>query len=351
MDDKGIRFDYSNALVRRPLPNACESVRGYILRIQDLNVVDLFKRDLAHICRSAKALEDLGRHLARDVSGLHNRVCLEIESTQSQPSIRVLEHLLPIDWVSKQVKRICPACLAANGCMHLMWEISLIKSCHEHHCKLVDSCNRCSDQLLWGRGGLFNCHCGFDLRKIEAASLGPSRMELDKLLLACTIGSYSDHKSPNASNSPTTPVLLGTKVRIGKHGLVAMGVITGHVAPNILPYIGFNGQAVNDEEIAGVALRIIHSSLKFLEKAMVTFFHEEALQRRSQNVYRVLYGERQVRCVRLRKLFHLPRSVARTDYVLQTLYPSCDSAYKHYLRLVRSRFSRGESMDHLLYTN
>lgn len=61
---------------------------------------------------------------------------------------------------------ICPDCLCEDRPPYLRysWQLKIFRTCPEHSCLLVESCEQCKGPLTWDRPAPHLCSCGFDLR-------------------------------------------------------------------------------------------------------------------------------------------------------------------------------------------
>jgi hypothetical protein len=61
---------------------------------------------------------------------------------------------------------LCPICLSEDEHPYLrcLWQIKICRTCPDHGCLLVESCEKCNEPLTWNRPAPHRCRCGFDLR-------------------------------------------------------------------------------------------------------------------------------------------------------------------------------------------
>lgn len=66
---------------------------------------------------------------------------------------------------------LCPICVSEDEHPYLrfIWQIRICRTCPDHGCLLVESCEVCDEPLTWNRPAPHRCRCGFDLRDATRA--------------------------------------------------------------------------------------------------------------------------------------------------------------------------------------
>ena len=169
-------------LIRRPRPKYGESLRGFALRIDSENTVNLFRSRMKSFKEACLTLTDMETATGRPLSVLRHRVCLMPSHETSSSHVNVFGNVVPRTWVTAGVKRVCPKCLHERGYMQATWEVHVIRSCVAHQCQLLNQCQSCDSLLYWEYGGLFHCRCGANLRSMKTAPVGRIRADLDLLI-------------------------------------------------------------------------------------------------------------------------------------------------------------------------
>ncbi|MDU0204001.1 TniQ family protein [Paenibacillus sp. MAH-36] len=168
-------------LLKRSEPMEGESLRGFILRISERNLLEpdcmiIYKSvGLKKYNKTKNILipdEEVNINLFElsillgvdqyklDQMLLFNQISTEIQSENMKKQIRHLGTCL-----NKQ--RICPECFKMEQFHKSIWEISLLTVCPTHKCLMVDFCKECGRNIDPYRKELLFCKCGFDFRNSE----------------------------------------------------------------------------------------------------------------------------------------------------------------------------------------
>lgn len=81
-------------------------------------------------------------------------------------------------------RKLCPLCLSESVYCRKLWDCELIKTCPFHQCFLVDQCPQCEQKILWSRGGVTQCSCGFDFRSYRPQAASSYQVNLALYLFA-----------------------------------------------------------------------------------------------------------------------------------------------------------------------
>lgn len=194
-----------NLLVRHPGPKPTESLKGYVLRISEVNGYpspwNLYR--IAGIQQNetrttGMKVEKLGAVTGRSLSDLK---WIAYSGTPSkQGSCRLLGHdLLPID-LDLRTPRLCPLCVMEKGIIEAHWDLAFMVGCPAHRCPSAWTCGRCRSRLRWFRSGLLVCSCGADLRTENLPTLSMNTTVLlgfiRRKVLRESIASDKDHGFP-----------------------------------------------------------------------------------------------------------------------------------------------------------
>lgn len=105
-------------------------------------------------------------------------------------------HALPSEMIvqsaQKSTQRYCPACLAASGVHHAIFDLDFVRVCPFHARRVADSCPDCGRPILWGRPSVTRCTlCGGDLTStatetVDDAGLDGLRALVVKIGLVCS---------------------------------------------------------------------------------------------------------------------------------------------------------------------
>ena len=172
-----------------PKPKPDESIRGYLLRLAELNG---FKGIRIYKNKFGLLNFDYNFFIHADsVTELFNRLAPALFTTPEK-----LEHALLSHWtwniyqsnrtylqgLFNQHCRICPLCLNEDNYYRANWEFALTTYCEKHQCYLIDECTHCKSKITWQGGYLNKCHhCG-GLFTEHPANLLPKCSPLVKLV-------------------------------------------------------------------------------------------------------------------------------------------------------------------------
>lgn len=169
-------LDLVGPLLVRPQPLHGEGLRGFFLRVGELNgllpQVDLYRglfsgetnaaatrSKLVGVAESTglsfEALDGLG---SRGLSRAPSRTC------------RFAGHRVALAQLRTGRCVLCPRCIAGTAALYASWELSAVVACPRHACWLIDECPRCRTVLSWRRPGVAICGCGIDLRRTPVST-------------------------------------------------------------------------------------------------------------------------------------------------------------------------------------
>ena len=173
--------------MRTPSPYSDESLAGYLLRLTERNYYP-------------------SPHWLLHLVGLKGRVRLyfPVNKDQSSPLsqlIKIKDDLLRamaygaffkpykkkdllIYPIAHCGRKLCPLCLSESVYCRRLWDCELINTCPFHQCLLVDQCPQCHQEILWSRGGVTQCPCGFDFRSCIPLAASSYQVNLALYLFA-----------------------------------------------------------------------------------------------------------------------------------------------------------------------
>lgn len=315
-------------LIRRPRLNQGESLRGFALRIDSENSINLFRPRLGSFKEACMVLADIEGATGRSLKVLRQRVCLMPSQEATSAQVNVFGHRVPRAWIATQVRRVCPMCLNERGYMHANWEVHPIKSCLVHKCYLVRQCQACKSLLEWNRGGLFHCRCGANLCTMNVTHSARMRADLD-LLISESLNSTIEGKADLWQAG-----LLGLLNRSGPSRFAEFAVIASHVAPRVGYAIALDDEVAKDEQWAELALRLIQLGRPGIEAALFGMLGNEMQGMTPQRRERLLHRNTHARKVEIQAGFNLNPDLRALSFVRDVLFPAWDEAHRRWLASV-----------------
>lgn len=148
-------------------PIAGESLRGYLVRLADLN--------------GYETIHWLGsRHGGRAIA-LGEKLSIERVAALTEVSISSLQNMSYRSNGPNQHKflgstvcrrllqlerfKFCPLCISEAPFHRAFWDLTITQVCPTHRCALLSRCPRCSAKLNWRRASISHCRCGMDFRE------------------------------------------------------------------------------------------------------------------------------------------------------------------------------------------
>lgn len=174
-------------LLVRPQPLDGEGLRGYFLRLADVNAllprVDLFRRCFGGIGLtgiSAAQLELVARDLGLDPQMLGKLGCRGMVKDSAR--CHYLGHRIAAQHLRGSQCAVCPRCLVSCPAVRADWELVAQVVCPDHECWLVDRCTRCRRPLSWKRTAVHICLCGQHLGSIETGLADSGAVEYGRIV-------------------------------------------------------------------------------------------------------------------------------------------------------------------------
>ena len=174
----------------KPLEN--ESIRGYLLRLTDINgfkSIRVFKKLLGPSNYNYNTFSN-----SLSLEALFERLAPSLHTTPDALSDAFLSHWTwgvyrsnrqYLQGLLSQYCRLCPLCLSEHQFYKAEWEFSLNVVCKEHQCYLIDECPHCKARVKWQGGYMHKCHhCGeyYANSKVERIALDSPLIHLTNFL-------------------------------------------------------------------------------------------------------------------------------------------------------------------------
>lgn len=235
----------TDQLLFRPELRPAESLRGYICRVTDHNMVPSLGRPmLASLLTATDSIEAVAELTGCDSEALATRLVAVRRSGARAAQVRLGAALLPPRHVWIKQRLVCPRCLAQEAVAPCCWELRSYDVCHRHGCKLARACGACKRRLSWDVSSVDRCICGVELWRTPAPDTSPDRQRLCGLIAAATTRAISachadDPRAMSSSSQMSLPVaridlLLLMIEFIGKLVLPAFARVTDQVSMDAL---------------------------------------------------------------------------------------------------------------------
>lgn len=173
--------DHSPRLPLRVRPHPDESLPGLLVRMTEANasgtpqrlleVCGLGRATLTSVATDPKAVAPLARLL-----GLPEGVLAGLAYAAPDGSGRLLRHEVHQEFVTADLIRVCPRCLAEAPYHRAVWGMSLMTVCPIHAVRLIDRCPGCGKRIGWRRQWVTRCRCGADLSRAEATPVSADEL-------------------------------------------------------------------------------------------------------------------------------------------------------------------------------
>lgn len=183
-------LDIYTRLLVTPPPHPNESLKGFLLRLSELNGYN----HPHWICAAAgfgkwltppndRTFQRLSVLTNTDVAVLR-RFSYDGSLVDNRRVLRCHFNNRPIRRLFLELKtaRVCPECLDKSPHTHALWDINLVTACPIHGRLLLDRCPRCRERLTWRRAKVASCECGFDLRTTTAPRISGQTLELNQFI-------------------------------------------------------------------------------------------------------------------------------------------------------------------------
>lgn len=185
----------NHLLLRTPKPFALESLRGYLLRLAEVNGLS----GVAPILKLAGVSDDKSRHAEQPVEILELVTGHRMKDLAHLPLTNPLTNIQQVSGhpVSKGYSilsnpKICPCCIKENGYAPAYWDLIAVQGCYKHQQSLITECHECKAKLTWHRPGLLTCKCGADLSGLQGNPLSLEELEFLRVIDAKFKGEVLD---------------------------------------------------------------------------------------------------------------------------------------------------------------
>lgn len=190
-------------------PYSDESFTGYLLRLTELNcfvklswllqlsgLSNVLKLKALPGVNSKYDLEILSKVIGidkRNLEPLIYKINQEVPN-KLNPRYLLFGKSLPACFIYHKASRLCPTCLLEKNYLRWIWEFAPITVCPFHKCLLMDHCPKCSKPLIWNRGNVSKCPCGFDLRSTEPVIVSEGELRISQQIYRlCELAEFSSN--------------------------------------------------------------------------------------------------------------------------------------------------------------
>jgi hypothetical protein len=223
--------EVSRGLLVRPQPFRGEGLRGYFLRLADVNAllpdIDLYRSSFGTIEPAAVTrgrLRLVCDKLGLDGGAVDNLGCRGMVTDPTR--CHYLGHRIAAGHLRGSQCAVCPRCLAVCGATRADWELAAQVVCPDHECWLVDRCARCRRSIPWRRRAVQTCLCGQDLRRLSTQAADPAALGYGRLLARRLFGDLDPGDGvddlPSALTSVPMNQLLGLCHLFGNSRLLGL---------------------------------------------------------------------------------------------------------------------------------
>lgn len=215
------RLDLHGPLLVRAVPLRGEGLRGYLLRVSELNgllpSLDLYRILVGvgqHLTATRSTLTRVAEALSLP-SELVKRLDLEALSWSDSKVGRFAGHQIALARHRGSRCALCPRCIDISKVVYAAWDLTAVTTCPRHGCWLIDHCPQCGKRITWRRLGVSRCVCGYDLAEAPTAS---APLELcaftaiveQRLRVELPTGEGSEYRFPEELDTLPVSQLLGT---------------------------------------------------------------------------------------------------------------------------------------------
>ncbi len=181
-------------LLRRPVPYPDESLRGYLIRLAQVNHTSprkLYKLSSLFAGVDPKSLlmttgkADLSK--LSILTNLDEQRLLDLTffnqlGKYAHQEVEVLRHISSFGTCSMAFCQVCPLCLLEQPYHRKLWEIRSVTTCPIHHCRLISQCPECQRFISPIRRFVTCCKCMFDYRKCKITKVPEFETKLTIIL-------------------------------------------------------------------------------------------------------------------------------------------------------------------------
>jgi phage antirepressor YoqD-like protein len=167
-------------LLRRADPFPGESIRGYMIRLAQLNrttPLQIYRKSVLMAVRSVPRsllmiMDKVPLSKLQELSQIEESKLYDLsfyslagKYGNKDEDLKILKCISTYVFCSLKFSQVCPFCLRDGHYHRKLWEIRMVTICHLHQCKLVSTCPKCKNYLSPLRRFVTYCDCGFDLQK------------------------------------------------------------------------------------------------------------------------------------------------------------------------------------------
>lgn len=184
----------TEVLLRRPVPYPDESLRGYLIRLAQVNHTSprkLYKLSSLFAGVDPKSLlmttgkSDLSKLCILTNSDEQHLLSLTFfnqlgkYANEDEP---ILRHISSFGTCSTAFCQVCPQCLSEQPYHRKLWEIRSVTTCPAHHCRLISKCPECHRFISPIRKFVTHCKCKFDYRECKITKVPEYETKLALIL-------------------------------------------------------------------------------------------------------------------------------------------------------------------------
>lgn len=165
-------------LVLTPSPHRGECLKGFILRVSELNGYTTPTIMLSTAGMSANEMNSITPPLGKlaplfctTVSELKKLSYRKPSGMLSAKHVLIKHLQIPTYYLCIKNPKICTECILDKGYIESYWDLRHVIACPTHQRLLLKTCPNCNKQLSWMRPGLLKCKCEFDLSHVKGARI------------------------------------------------------------------------------------------------------------------------------------------------------------------------------------
>lgn len=204
-------------LLRTPRPFPDESIKGYLLRVTEVNGYGdpIYILNLAGMKAYLTAYATnmnwpkLSTVLKVDLRTLKKMAYCYFKGKHIEsPKVGVFQgNALRSYQIRRADPKICPECLKEASYIPQLWDLAAVKVCPIHNCYLVELCPYCDKKIIWDRSGVCICRCGGDWRNLKVKQVDAAQALLSYLIYR-SCGKHKGIPFPCHLIEATNPLLI-----------------------------------------------------------------------------------------------------------------------------------------------
>ncbi|MGH8493083.1 MAG: TniQ family protein [Moraxellaceae bacterium] len=179
-------------LMIRPRPEIGESQAGYILRLANANHMEGLGGFLSML-----KLQNVNRVLDWKPWQMKLLMGSKFSYENFHLNCPGFHSRSPFSYKQKEIglylkndhnQRCCPQCLRQEEYFRCEWDLSLVAVCQAHKAILIDTCERCAQEIPRHRKHYMNCDCGHPLSENRQWPAAPIAISLQEIFLSNLVG-------------------------------------------------------------------------------------------------------------------------------------------------------------------